>query len=253
MRLARKLMLLAAMATAATALAAPSAFAQHGPETEPLALPASTDLSLASETSGAVCGAVLPVTPPATGAFTTSGGCLFHGGGNNIVFSGHLFGIELVDFTCNWEFDLRLGGTGTGYLTHQELTQGTTGTCIRRPCNYPLTTGEEPLSPQGEARPWRAYIRENPAGTGPGTEAINLLFCLESRHTLTPRTNVRHCNVVIPFVESPNHRYTFTANDREGSTSSNGTRCELTGTFTTEATQLAGGESTRTQVEVNHL
>jgi len=252
MRLARKLMLLAVMAIAAMALAAPSAFAQHGPETEPLALPANTDLSVAAEPAGTVCSNVLPATPPATGLFTTSGGCLVHGGGNNVVFCGHLFGIELVDSTCNVEFDLRVSGTGTGYLTHQELTQGTAGTCSRRPCNFPLTApNEEPVAPQGESRPWRGYARE--LNVAPGNEAINVLFCVENRHTLTPRTNVRHCNIVVPFVETTNHRYTFTANDREGSTASNGTRCELTGTFTTEATQLAGGESPRTQVEVNHL
>ncbi|HYI99583.1 MAG TPA: hypothetical protein VEX36_07915 [Thermoleophilaceae bacterium] len=251
MRLARKLMLLAVMAIAAMALAAPSAFAQHGPETEPLALPANTDLSVAAEPAGTPCGNVFPSPPPAsTGVFGTSGGCLVHGGAANVVLSGHLFGIELVDSTCNVEFDLRVSGTATGYLTHQEFTQGTAGTCTRRPCDYPVAPNEEPVFPQNESRPWRAFARE--LNVSPGNEAINVLFCVENRHSLTPRANPRHCNIVVPFVETTNHRYTFTANDREGSTNS-GSRCELTGTFTTEATQLAGGESTRSQVEINHL
>ncbi|HYI99585.1 MAG TPA: hypothetical protein VEX36_07925 [Thermoleophilaceae bacterium] len=254
MRHTRKVTLLVMTATAAMALAAPPALAQHGPETEPLALPANTDLSVAAEPSGTACGPVSPATPPATGVFTTSGGCLIHAGGTNVIYSGHLFGIELIDSTCNWEFDFRFSGSGTGYMVHQELTQGTQGTCTRRPCDYPLVAGqEEPAATQGESRPWRAYVRENPPGSTPGSEAINFLFCLENRHAAS-RTSARHCNLVIPFSETPaNHRYTFNGADREGSTSSNGTRCEFTGLFTTEATQLSGGEGARTQVEINHL
>lgn len=247
MRLARKLMLLAVMALAATALAAPSAFAQS--ETEPLAYPANTDLSVSAEPAAA-CPAVTPATPPASGPFTTGGGCVAHGGGTGIVLSGHLFGIESIDSTCTVEFDLRIAGNATGYLTHQEFSQGPTGTCSRRPCDQPVV-GEEPApSPnQGEGRPWRGFAFESQAGAP--EERITVLFCVENRHAVGS-TNRRHCNITVPFVETTNHRYTFTANDVNGS----GTpRCELTGTFTTEAAQVSpGGEGqARTQVEVNHL
>ena len=242
MRLARKLMLLAVMALAAMAVAAPSAFAQ-GSETEPLAVSASTDLSVSAEPSGALCTAVTPATPPASGLFDTVGGCVVHGGGNAIVLSGHLFGIESVDSTCNVEFDLRTSGTGTGYLAHQEFTPAATGTCTRKPCNQASFA-----APQSEGRPWRGFAFESQ--TGAPEERITVLFCVEDRDA--DGGNRRHCNVTVPFTETTNHRYTFTANDINAS----GTpRCEINGTFTTEATQVSpsGEGQTRTQVEVNHL
>jgi hypothetical protein len=242
MRIARKLMLLALTALAAMALAAPSAFAQ-GPETEPLAVPASTDLSVTAEPAGTACSAVTPATPPVSGVFTTAGGCVVHGGGNNIVLSGHLFGIESTDSTCTVEFDLRTDGSGRGYLAHQEFTTGTTGTCTRKPCDQATFT-----SPQSEGRPWRGYASESQ--TGAPEETIRVLFCVEDRDA--DGGNRRHCNVVVPFTETANHRYPFTANDVNAS----GTpRCEINGTFTTEATQVSpsGEGQNRTQVEVNHL
>jgi hypothetical protein len=246
---AGKLALLATMAVAATLFAAPLAFAQS--ETEPLALPAATDLSVTAEPNGTPCTAVSPATPPASGPFATSGGCVVHAGGTNIVLSGHLFGIESVDFSCGWEFDLRLNSAGTGYMTHQELTQGQVGVCNRRPCHYPLAPGTEepPVSGQGEARPWRAFAREN--ATAP-RETLTFLFCFEQRHSATEGMSKRHCNVTIPFTETSNHRYTFTANDAVGS---GNPRCEVNGTFTTEATQVnpSGEGQLRTQLEVNHL
>jgi hypothetical protein len=253
MRQVRKLLLLAVMAMAAMALAAPSAFAQITTETEPPAVPASTGLTITAEPAGTACTAVSPATPPATGNFTTSGGCVVHGGGQNIQLIGHPFGIPVIDSTCNVEFDLRTDGQGRGYLVHQEFTQGTQGTCSRRPCNQPIPAPpaeEPPVTNQGEGRPWRGYARE----TAVDTTEISVLFCVENRHSATTRTNVRHCGVNIPFVESPTHRYTFTANDVAGTTNASGIRCEVNGVFTTESTQVSpsGENQTRTQVEVAH-
>ena len=188
------------------------------------------------------CSAVSPGTPPATGTFATAGGCVLHKGGNNIVISGHLFGIESVDGTCSVEFDLRTDGSGRGYVPHQEFTQGATGTCPRKPCDQASFA-----APQSEGRPWRGYAFESQ--TGAPEERITVLFCIEDRDA--DGGNRRHCNITVPFTETTNRRYTFTANDVSGS----GTpRCEVTGTFTTEATQLISGEGQpRTQLEINHL
>jgi hypothetical protein len=259
MRSVRKLVLLAVMAIAAMAAIAPSAFAQS--EAEPLAV-APLDLEVRSEPGNVHCPAVTPATPPVSGEFSTSGGCLVHGGSANapaghVTLTGHVGSFEAIDSQCAVEFDLRIQGNATGYLTHQELTGGSE--CTRRPCHYPNTPNpsfEPPATRTGthnESRPWRAFGFEPSAGQ----KRIRTLFCVESRHTdsLEPPSGKRHCNIAIPFVEDANHRYTFTANDTPGSGAGTlaNPRCEITGVFTTEATQPAGGEGTRTQVEVNHL
>jgi hypothetical protein len=237
MRLARYLASLVTMAAVAAALAAPTAVGQ-GSEAEPMAHPASTGIQVLGEPSGAGCTAVTPATPPATGTFATSGGCVAHMGGSNIVVSGHLFGIESVDTTCNMEFDLRTSGAGKGYAVHQEFTQGTQGTCTRDPCDEP------------PARGWRFHLKV--VLTPLKIKVFEILICLEDRGTSGTSSNRRHCRVQIPFTETANHRYTFTANDINAS----GTpRCELNGTFTTEATQVSPNEEgqSRTQIEVNEL
>lgn len=239
MRLTNRLMLLAVMTATALLLVTPSAFAQ-GSETEPLAMPGSTDLSASSETTGAPCSAVSPATPPASGTYSTSGGCLAHGAGLNIRVHGHLFGIESTDSTCNWELAIRLG-LPLGLMIHQELTSGTVGTCTRKPCDQASFT-----NPQSEGRPWRAFAFESQ--TGAPEERLTLLFCLEDRDA--DGGNRRHCNATIPFTETANHRYAFTANDLNAS----GTpRCELEGTLSFESNAGDGGEGPYTQVEINHL
>jgi hypothetical protein len=235
-------MLLALTAIAAMAVAAPAASAQ-GSEDEPLFAPAVTDLSVTTELGGA-CSAVTPAIPPASGLFDTTGGCVVHGGGNNIVLSGHLWGIESTDSTCNIEFDLRVDGSGRAYLAHHEFTTAPLGTCTRKACNQ-----ERSSAPHSEGRPWRAYATEN-SSSGTPEETIRVLFCVVDRGTIN--NNRRHCNVLVPFSETSNHRYTFVANDINAS---GNPRCELDGYFTTESTQVSpsGENQTRTQVEVNHL
>ncbi|HYI99609.1 MAG TPA: hypothetical protein VEX36_08045 [Thermoleophilaceae bacterium] len=249
----RRLTALAIVAIAIAAAVAPSAFAQG---TEPLAV-APHDLQVRSEPSGVLCPAVTPATPPATGNFTTAGGCLIHVAGSGIVQSGHVFGVETIESTCNIEFDLRIGGDGAGYLTHVELVPGIAGTCERRPCHYPNTPNPTFVPPStvngnhNEARPHRGYMEET---TNPVGERLVFLFCLEPRSStsLEPMTK-RHCQVAVPFTETANHRYTFTANDVGGT----GTpRCELNGTYVVEPTQLQGPgstEATRSHLEINHI
>jgi hypothetical protein len=243
MRLARRLVPLAVTATAAAAaaiaLATPSAFAQ----TEPLTHHAGLDITVSAE-AGTSCPAV-SINAARTVA---SGGCVVHGGGPNIVLLAHVFGVESIQFLCNWEFDLRIDADGEGFFTHQELTQGTQGICNRRPCGSLAT---------GEGRPWGAHSRET--GAVAPTEVLTLLFCIEgfdSGPPVTHQVDATHCEVSMPMIETANHRYSFgsTTTDANGHGTA-GFRCELRGVFTTEATQVSptGESGTRTQVEVNHL
>ena len=105
MRFARKLVLLAVMAAAITALAAPSASA-----TEPI--------TIVNEAGTANCPAVNK--NPANDHDIT-GGCLTHAEGELTVFF-HIFGIESTEFTCRVEFEMRIGGNGEGYITSQTIT-----------------------------------------------------------------------------------------------------------------------------------
>jgi hypothetical protein len=242
MRLARKLVLLATMAMAAMALAAPSAFAQS----EPLAHHAVPDIQVRAEPAGTLCPAV---TINATRT-VAAGGCIVHGSGPNIVLVAHVFGVESVQSTCNVEFDLRIDADGEGFLTHQELTQGTQGVCTRRPC------GSLPAGTEG--RPWEVSGRET--GTVAPREILTALFCVETLNSDGTHSSPTHCEVDVPMTEPTNHRYTFTTpgaptgGGAEGHGPA-GFRCEVSGVFSTEATQPSptGEGGTRTQVEVNHL
>jgi hypothetical protein len=260
MRSMGKLVLTALAAVVTMAAIASSALAQ-GSELEPLTL-APSQLQVREEPPGTLCPAVSPNPPPTTGSFAASGGCLIHGIGTGVVLGLHFFGIEATN-TCNIEFDMRIAPNATGYLSHQEMFSpaGTTS-CGRRPCHYPNAPNpsfEPPVAGGGftnEARPWRFFAREN---VDVPRETITILLCTERRHvqSLEPAgagiDAKRHCNVRIPFAETANsHRYTFTADDVNGSTNAAGYRCELDGTFTTETFAAVGAEGPRTQVEINH-
>jgi hypothetical protein len=241
MRLARKLTLLAMAAMSLAALAAPQASAQ-----EPLTHNQTPELQARVEppaTNGALCPAVAPSPAPVPGPLATSGGCRVHASGANIVLRMHTFGIESTDSTCNTEFDARLDGSGEGYLTHAELTQGTQGTCTRRPCSFE--------GPNTEGRAWSTYMRENAATPH---ETITVLFCLWNLSTMTDY----HCEVSIPFTEteggvSTNHRYNFVANDLPCHGNPN-PRGEITGTWNTEMVLGTNQENeSEQQIEVNHI
>jgi hypothetical protein len=242
MRIARKLTLLAMLAIAATALAAPSAFAQFEPELHNQTpriivqqeVHAGTDLA---------CPIVTPTPPPALSPLVTAGGCRSHYSAPNVALSAHLTagGTEVVVSTCNVEFDIRLDAAGEGYIAHQEFTQGTVGTCTKRAC-------AQPTPPTGEGRAYTVYLQETEvAGQGP-REAAVALFCTEN----LDGTGLAHCEVTVPLAQTATHRYQFNAADVSG----HGTafpHCELTGLFTEEATLGTTGEGQLEQrVEIRH-
>lgn len=246
MSFARKLVLLAMAAIAVTAMAAPSAFAQN----EPLAHNQTPKLEVRAEPAATLCPAVTPSPAPNPAPGVTGGGCRVHASGPNIVLLQHVFGAESVASTCNVEFDARLDAQAEGYLTHSELTQGTQGTCTRRPCGLGLAG-----TPEGRA--FSAYGRE----VGPGSEQVTALFCVENLDGSTDT----HCEVDIPFTEPTNHRYRFlTPPQNPAGQPANsggapghgpaGFRCELAGQFDTEAVLGTTGENqAEQQVEVNHV
>jgi hypothetical protein len=241
MSFARKLALPAMAAIAMTAVVAPSALAQ-----EPLAHSQSGDLQLRTEPSGALCPAVTPSPAPNPGPVSTTGGCVVHIAATNLVLLAHVFGIEATDMTCNFESDARLDASAEGYLTHAELTQGSLGTCTRRPCGAQFGS---------EGRAWSTHGREDPLSIGDGG-ILTFLFCMWE----TTDTTNTHSEVSITFFESSYHRSRFTTPSSQGGTGGAachgvaGFRGELVGTLDTETfigtTQEASPEQ---QVEINHL
>ena len=243
MRLARKLTLLAVMAIAAMAVAAPSAFAQ----TEPLAHDQDTGgVIVNQEPAGTACPAVTPVAPPATPeVFAAAGGCRVHISGTAIVLTAHVFGIESTDSTCNVEMDMRVDSGGEGWLSHLEFTQGATGTCTRRACHQ-TEAGTPPPTGQSEGRPWGFYGDE----TGPGTEVIRALFCVEPRGN--PNGALTHCDITLPLTQTAVHRYRVIGTDTPCSGTA-GFRGEITGTLAVEAALGTTGEGQAEQnVEIAH-
>ena len=242
MRIARKLTLLAMLAIAATALAAPSAFAQ----TEPELHNQTPRLIVAQEVHAAndlACPAVTPSPPPNPGPLATVGGCRQHYTAPNVVLVAHLSagGTEIVVSTCNVEFDLRIDSAGEGYIAHQEFTQGTEGTCTRRACG-------QVTPPTSEGRAYTIYGQETEVAVQGPRETLVALFCTEA----LDGTGASHCEITVPFTQGATHRYTFAAADASG----HGTvfpHCELTGTFTQEAVLQNTGEAQLEQnIEIRH-
>jgi hypothetical protein len=243
MRTARKATLLAMLAIAATALAAPSAFAQTEPELHPQAprIAASQEIHGAAD---AACPAVTPNPPVAVSPTSTAGGCRMHITAPNVVLTAHLSagGTEVTVNTCNLEFDRRIDPDGEGWISHHEFTQGAVGTCTRRACGQ-LTP------PTSEGRAWTVYLQETEvAGQGP-RESMTFLFCTENLDGTSPA----HCEITIPMSQLSLHRYRFTANDVSG----HGTafpHCEWTATFDEEAVLGTTGEAQAEQrVEIRHI
>ena len=243
MRTARRFTLLVMLAIAATALTARSAFAQVG---EPELHNQTPRVLAAQEVHAAndiVCPAVTPTPPPALSPTVTAGGCRLHFSAPNVVLTAHLSagGTEVTVSSCNWEFDMRLDSAGEGWISHQELTQGTQGTCARRVCGQ-LTP------PTSEGRAWTVYMQETEvAGQGP-SESVVIHTCTEA----LDGTGASHCELTIPVSQPATHRYRLTANDA----SAHGAvfpHCERTGTFDSEAVLGTTGEGQLEQnVEIRH-
>jgi hypothetical protein len=112
MRIARKLLLVASLAIAASAFVASTASAQT--------------LVVTDESTGSHCSAV---TLGANG-HDVDGGCLLHIFSEaGVVLKKHVFGIESTITTCNTELLMRLDEDAHGYILEQDLTGGS---CTRR-------------------------------------------------------------------------------------------------------------------------
>jgi hypothetical protein len=117
MRIARKLFLLAIVATAATGLAAASASAQ-----EFVTVEREADLQSCSAAG---------VT------------CVIHASGE-IALVGHIFGIEATAADCNVEIETPIDGMGSGQIHEAELSGDATHNCGRVACGlaWPINTEE---------------------------------------------------------------------------------------------------------------
>lgn len=147
MRIARKLMLLAMMAIAATAFMASSASAEIG-------LPDAVEIT--DEDLGTHCGAVTPTPNGATG------GCFLHADSETgTLVSLELFGEALTE--CTNSFDARINEDGHGYIYNQVFGGG--APCVAVPCNAVTGPG---------FRPWEVAVQE----PRPGVEHLIANFCV---------------------------------------------------------------------------
>ena len=263
MGIVRKLVMLAMMAVAATALAAPSAFAasasQHdGASFEPELPHTAPELQIREETSNFLCPAVTPAAGTVPSPHIASGGCKGHVRGNAIRFVGHLStGAEFVVFTCDIEFEVRIDSTGQGWITHQELTDVTPLSCPRHPCpELP-----EPIEP-AETKAWGISLRE--VGPVAPSATATLLLCLSQRDD--EHGPQLHCELEVPFTETEagvatNHRYHFNANPNDPVTggipchSASRSSTEILGEFNTEMVNSFGGPEggvAEHRIEINH-
>ena len=268
MRIARKLVLLAIMAIAATALAAPSALAasasQHDSRSVEPQLPhTAPELQVREETSNVLCAAVNPAAGTVPSPTLTSGGCKAHVRGHNIRLIAHISGgIEVETFNCDWEFELRIDSTGRGWITHQEIVdsvEGPAGGCFRHPCpQLP-----EPAEP-AEAKAWGFSLRER--GLVAPRETATVLLCLSPRDG--EHGAQTHCELEIPFTETEaglatNHRYHLNLNPADPVTGgipchhspTEEFRAEFIGELNTEmVNSLAGAEGgvVEHRIEINH-
>lgn len=244
MRIARKLTLRAMLAIAATALTAPSALAQ----TEPLAHNQTPLLIAQQEISGAndmVCPAVTPSPVPTPGPLVTGGGCRVHfsSDGSEVGFRSHLSagGVEAFVAACNMEFDMRIDAAGEGYLSHQELTNGTSSTCEIKPCG-------QVTPPTSEGRAWSFYLREREPAP---RETLIMLFCFEPENGGAPS----HCEVTLiweVFSVTTAHRYRFGGGDVSGHGAAF-PHCEIFGQLNSEtALETTGELQAEQRLEVRH-
>jgi hypothetical protein len=246
MRIARKLTLLAMLAIAAAALAAPSAFAQTS--TEPEAHNQTPRLIVQQEVHNAVdaaCPAVAPsppAVPPALPPLVATGGCRTHVASvGTVPLTGHdVLGNEGVVFNCTVEFNLRIDAAGEGYITHHEYT-GPAGVCVTKPCG-------QVAPPSTEGRVWSFFTFESEVAGSADRERAIMLFCIE------PITGGAsgHCEITVPFGQPTTHRYRFNATD-VACHSASSARNELTGVFDVEAVSGVSGENLAQQnIEIRH-
>jgi hypothetical protein len=248
MRDIRKLVLLAVMALAATAIAAPAALAQSNPENH-------ETLELRNKATGAHCPAVTKPT-----AHTVAGGCFTHTKSQGEwEFRKHVFGIESHFTSCEVEFYERLNEDGEGYMLHQSFSHPS---CVRRPCQEP--------SPETEPTPWPAHLDElhKPGVNGETgltspigghTEILTFNFCVEPIGGGTDET----CEIDVAFNQTatPSQYEGGGAGSEMASHGISGFRCEIVGHYITEhipvgqqgrEENLVGGQQ-EGEITITHL
>jgi hypothetical protein len=243
MRHVRTSTLLATLAIAASTLAAPSASALL----EPLAHNQTPRLLVSQEVHAApdpLCPLVTPSPAPSPGPTVTSGGCRIHFSGTHIQFWTHELGMEGMIWDCNIEFDMRLDGSGEGYMTHQEFTDASVGSCTATACGQP--------SPIDEGRAWSVFMRE--AEPAP-TERLTFVICIKSSGG---GVGDQHCEYTLDFSQPTPHRYRFTGGNTRAHSGGDpfceeiGGPVEL-GIFETEAVSGVTGEGQAEQLpEIRH-
>lgn len=240
MRILRKLVLLAILAIAASAIVASSALAQG---TEPLAHNQTPRLIVQQEVHAANdvnCPAVTPGPPaPVPGPLVTAGGCRVHVLASNAVITEHdAVGNEFTMAVCNIEADMRVDAAGEGYWTHHELTGPN--------CNIKACGQVTP--PTSEGRAWSFFMHESEVAGSTVRERATVLFCIEPIASQTPE----HCEWVMPITQPTTHRYRLSAVN----VPAHGTflpRCELDAVFNTEAGgPLSGENEVRQNIEIRH-
>ncbi len=212
MRLARKLVLTAAMALAAMAMTAGTASAQEEP------------VNVFNEPSGTPCS-------------TITGNCDLHVSGSSVL-TQHVFGSESQASACNDEFVARLGPAGTGSIPIY-TNNAPVAPCTRIKCDG---LGEDPAETV-----WPVSNTGEYTTAGQNLDGhLTVRFCLDLASN--PNGTGVHCTVEIDVDATANHRYRFTAVNEHCPLGIPGVEAELDGTWNSEATPDSGQE----QIEIVH-
>ncbi len=212
MRLARKLVLTAAMALTAMAMTAGTASAQE------------ESVAVFSEPSGTACS-------------TATGNCDHHVSGSSVLTT-HVFGSESQASACNDEFVARLGPNGTGTIPTY-TNNAPTFPCTRVNCNGVGELAAEPTWPVTNTGEYTA--------AGQTLDGhLTVRFCLDL--PTAPNDTGVHCTVEIDFDATATHRYRFTAVNEHCPLGIPGVEAELDGTWNTEVTPGSGQE----HIEIVH-
>ncbi len=213
MRLARKLVLTAAMALAAMAMTAGTASAQE------------EAVNVFNEPSGTACS-------------TATGNCDHHVSGSSVL-TQHIFGAESQASACNDEFVARLGPDGNGTIPTY-TNNAPVFPCTRLKCNgsgEPVAETTWPITNTGE------YTAAGQTLDG----HLSVRFCLDNASGPLNAVGM-HCNVELDVDATASHRYRFTAVNEHCPLGIPGIEAELDGTWNSETTPDAGQE----HIEIVH-
>jgi hypothetical protein len=182
MRLARKLLLLAA--TALTALAMTALAMTAGA--------ASAKIEFLNEATGTHCGTVTVV------GHHVEGGC--HVGfasppGTDIPLHAYIPD-KLTIGNCEWSIEGQIDTNGVGYVTDAVLSSPHSGSvpCTRAACDE--------AEPSHEMLPWPVQFHEQ----GPGDEVLEGTFCLRDSSAAEGTTGAE-CEVHLELTDFGNHQY----------------------------------------------